>query len=155
MLAGPTTSGSTGITVSQPTPPPADGQQPSQQPYQQPYQQQPYQQQPYPQGGYAQGGYTQQGYGYAPSTPNNTMALVSLIAGIGGLTILPFIASIVAVITGHIAKKQISETGEGGSGLATGGLVTGYIGIGLGILGIIIVVVFWGALMTAATTSGY
>lgn len=136
--------------MSQPTPPPADGQQPyQQQPYQQPYPQQ------YPQQGYAQGGYTQQGYGYAPSAPNNTMALVSLIAGIGGLTVLPVIASIVAVITGHIAKKQIAETGENGSGLATGGLVTGYIGIGLGVLGIIALIAFWGIFATTMSTSGY
>ena len=142
--------------MSQPTPPPADGQQPYQQ---QPYQQQPYQQQPYPQQypqqGYAQGGYTQQGYAYAPAAPNNTMALVSLIAGIGGLTLLPFIASIVAVITGHIAKKQIAETGENGSGLATGGLVTGYIGIGFGVLGLIAIIAFWGVFATAASTAGY
>lgn len=38
-----------------------------------------------------------------PST--NTMALVSLIAGIVGLTIFPFVGSIVAVITGNIGPK--------------------------------------------------
>ena len=72
--------------------------------------------------------------GYAPQRPTNSMALVSLISGIAGLTLFPFVASIVAIVTGHMAKRQIAETGEEGSGMATGGLVTGYIGVGIGLL---------------------
>jgi hypothetical protein len=66
------------------------------------------------------------------------MAIVSLVAGIAGLFIFPFIGSIIAVITGHMAKKEISAS-QGrltGDGLATGGLVTGYIGLALWICGI-------------------
>jgi hypothetical protein len=137
--------------VSQPTQPPYDGQQPyqqpgqqpGQQPYQQPYQQpgqQPYQQ-PGQQPGYPQQ-YAQQGYGYAAPPSNNSMALVSLISGIAGWVILPVIGGIVAIITGHMAKKQIAQTGEGGSGMATAGLVLGYIGVALGILGGIALAVF-------------
>lgn len=98
-------------------PPPQGGQPPPQYPPPQGY--------PPPQ--YPPGGY----YAPAPSKPNNTLAIVSLISGIAGLTVLPFLASIVGVICGHIAKKQISESQgrEGGEGLATAGIVTGYIGI--------------------------
>lgn len=100
-------------------------------PYEQPPQGQQlaYPQQPYGQAGYAQPGYPQPygNYAYPPARPNNSLALVSLLCGIGGVTILPFVASIVAVITGHMARKQIRETGEGGDGMAVGGLILGWI----------------------------
>lgn len=137
--------------MSQPTPPyDPNAQQPYQAPapgYQQPYAQQPYGQPPastaYPQQAY--------GYGYAqPAPANNSMALVSLIASIGGFTLLPFIGSIVAVITGHMAKKQIAQTGEGGGGMATAGLVIGYIGIGLGVL----IVIIWIAAVGLIASTG-
>ncbi len=138
--------------MSQPTQPPYDGEQPGQQPYQQPYGQPPaYPQQPgyaQQQPGYPQQ-YAQQGYGYAPPS-NNSMALVSLIAGIAGWVLVPVIGGIVAIITGHMAKKQIAQTGEGGSGMATAGLVLGYVGVALGILGGIAFAVF----IVAAANSG-
>lgn len=145
--------------VSQPTPP-DDGQQPyqpygQQPPAQQPYGQQPYPDQQYPQPGYSQPyaqGYPQQysGYGY-PAPTTNTMAVVSMVAGIAGLTVVFFIGSIVAVITGHMARKQIAERGEGGSGMATAGLVMGYIGIALGVLAIIAAILI--PLMIVASSS--
>ena len=50
------------------------------------------------------------------------LSLLFFVCGIG---------SILAVIFGHIARKQIRERGEQGSGLATAGLIIGYIGIGI------------------------
>jgi len=49
------------------------------------------------------------------------MAIVSLISGILGWTLLPFLGSIVAVITGHKAKKEIRNSmGQlGGDGMTT------------------------------------
>jgi hypothetical protein len=66
------------------------------------------------------------------------MAIISLIAGILGITFVPFLGSIAAVITGSMAKKEIRESGGavGGDGLATAGLVLGWIGVGLGVLGL-------------------
>ena len=130
-------------------------------------QQQPYGQQPY--GGQAYGGqpYGQQPYGAEPyppthgqqyygtaSRPNNTMAIVSLIAGIAGLTVVPFIASVVAVITGHMARRQIAETGDEGGGLATAGLVMGWIGVVLGVLLIVAAVLFFGVMAASVSTVG-
>jgi|SRR5579859_506105 len=71
---------------------------------------------------------------------NSTSAIISLVAGILGLTLFPIIGSIVAVITGHMAKGEIARSNGalGGDGLATFGLVLGYIGIGLTVLGVCI-----------------
>ena len=96
--------------MSQPAPPPYEGRQPYQQPT-------------YPQQ------YGQQGHGYARTAPTNSTAIVALIAGIAGLTFLPLIGSIVAVIVGPMAKKQIALTGEQGDGLARAGIITGWIGM--------------------------
>lgn len=69
----------------------------------------------------------------APKT--STLAIVSLVAGIAGWTILPLIGSIVAIVTGHMAKAEIREQvgSLGGDGLATAGLVLGYLSIGLSV----------------------
>ena len=77
--------------------------------------------------------------GYSnPNPPTSSMALISLIAGILGLTFIPIIGSIVAVITGPMARKEIRESAGGlsGDGLATAGIILGWIGVGLTILGI-------------------
>ena len=89
----------------------------------------------------------------APGTGKvtNTMALITLIAGIGGFTFLPFIGSIVAVITGPIADKQIAQTGEDGSQLSKIGKILGWVGLGLWILGTIGFVLFWVALAANAS----
>jgi hypothetical protein len=62
---------------------------------------------------------------------SSTLALVSLIAGITGWTVLPFIGAIVAIITGHMAKSEISKSGGTvtGGGMATIGLILGYLAI--------------------------
>ena len=65
--------------------------------------------------------------GAAPRT--NGLAIASLVLGIVWVY---WIGSILAVIFGHRAKKQIDATGgaQGGRGLAVAGLVLGWIGIG-------------------------
>jgi hypothetical protein len=83
---------------------------------------------------------------YYPPSPqpvpqqNSTTALLSLIAGIAGLTIFPGIGSIIAVILGHMAKGEIARSGGtlGGGGAATWGLVLGYIGVAGIVLGVCI-----------------
>jgi hypothetical protein len=114
------------------------------QPYgQQPgYGQQPYAQQPY--GGQHDGGQYGAGQygGYPAAQKTNTMAIVSLISSILGFTAVPFLGSIVGIVTGHMALRQIRDTGEGGSGLAKAGLIIGYAVIALTVLAIIAVVAF-------------
>jgi hypothetical protein len=69
--------------------------------------------------------------------PNSSTAVISLIAGILGLTFFPLLGSIIAIITGMMAQKEIreSEGTVGGEGLATAGMIMGWIGIGLAVLG--------------------
>ncbi len=88
---------------------------------------------------------------------DSTLAIVSLITGILGWSIFPFIGSIVAVITGHLAKKEIRESGGmmGGDGMALAGLILGYTAIGIGILCIIAFVLFITLAATSSITSFY
>ncbi|WP_237111761.1 DUF4190 domain-containing protein [Nocardioides sp. WS12] len=59
----------------------------------------------------------------------NTFAILALVFGLlGGLLAIPL---------GHIARSQIRRTGEGGAGMATAGLVLGYLAL-----------VLWAALVT-------
>ena len=75
-----------------------------------------------------------------PATRTSTMAIVSLIAGIVGLTLLPIIGSIAAVITGYMARKEIraSAGAISGDGMALAGLIMGWIGVVLSIVGLCI-----------------
>jgi len=76
----------------------------------------------------------------AAAPASNTMALVSLIAGIVGLTIFPLIGSVVAVITGPMARKEIAASAgaQGGDGMARAGIILGWVGIGISVLGVCI-----------------
>jgi len=56
---------------------------------------------------------------------SNGMAIAAMVCGIVGC-ITPGVG-IVAIILAIVAKKQIVRTGEGGSGMATAGLVLGII----------------------------
>ncbi|MBE0411710.1 MAG: DUF4190 domain-containing protein [Anaerolineales bacterium] len=69
---------------------------------------------------------------------SSTLAIVSLVAGILSWFLLPLIGSIVAVVTGHMAKREIRESlGKlSGDGMATAGLILGYVQLALIILGI-------------------
>jgi hypothetical protein len=90
---------------------------------------------------------------------NSTMALVSLISGIAGWTIVPFIGAIVAVITGHMAKNEIKRGGGmiTGNGMATWGLILGYVNIALGLCVICLLVLSFAGLITIPfiNTSNY
>ena len=77
----------------------------------------------------------------------NTLAVVSLVAGIGSFFahIVPgiggFTVALIAVITGYMARKQIKETGEQGMGMATAGMIIGIVHIALLVL-LVIVLIF-------------
>ncbi len=67
-----------------------------------------------------------------PQPKTSGLAIASLICGITAWTILPiFLTAIAAVITGHMAKKEIKASGGtlSGGGMATAGLILGYLNI--------------------------
>jgi uncharacterized transporter YbjL len=75
--------------------------------------------------------------------PTNTLAIVSLVAGIAGYVLPhPFIAGLVAIVTGHMARGQIRRTGERGGGLALAGLLLGYIHFALSLILIAFILAF-------------
>jgi|SRR5580658_1885184 hypothetical protein len=67
------------------------------------------------------------------------LAFISLGFGIGQI-FLPFLGGIVAVVCGHAAKSQIKQTGEQGAGMATAGLVLGYLGFAVQMLVLLLIV---------------
>jgi hypothetical protein len=72
---------------------------------------------------------------YTPVARTSTLAIISLIGGITGWTVLPFLGAIVAVITGHMAQSEIKKSGGmiTGKGMATAGLILGYLAIAGGL----------------------
>jgi hypothetical protein len=78
-------------------------------------------------------------YGYA--TPSrNGLAIASMVCGIVGVVMffLYAIPCIVAVVLGHVALSQIKRTGQAGKGMAVAGIATGYTGIGLFALALVL-----------------
>ena len=67
----------------------------------------------------------------------NGLAIASLFCGLAQLAFGP-LATIPAIVLGHMARGQIRRTGEQGAGLALAGLVLGW---GAVILGVIVIVV--------------
>jgi len=59
----------------------------------------------------------------------NALAIVSLASGIVAWVAMPLLGGIVAVLTGHLAKRQIRRSREQGASLATAGLVLGYLNL--------------------------
>lgn len=105
-----------------------------------------------PQPYYPAGDPSQQG---TPASQTNTLAIVSLIAGIASYLFLPFIGAIVAVITGHMALGQIKRTGETGRGFALTGTILGYVHLALAILtGIVLLIIIVTGGLVAVGSAG-
>ncbi len=78
----------------------------------------------------------------------SSLAIVSLVSGLVGWTFIPIIGAIVAIITGHLAKKEMRDSAGtlNGNGMALAGLILGYVQIGLVVLGIVAFILFFAAL---------
>jgi hypothetical protein len=79
-----------------------------------------------------------------PTAPRTTssLAVVSFICGILGWTAMPFIGAIVAVITGHLARREIrAAPGQfEGEWMAVLGLVLGYIQLAVVVIVILLII---------------
>jgi small-conductance mechanosensitive channel len=69
-------------------------------------------------------------------------ATVSLICGILAWLGLFGLGGVLAVIFGHVAKKEIRTTDEqiDGDGIATAGLILGYLNIAITVLGVLLAI---------------
>ena len=78
----------------------------------------------------------------------SALAIVSLVLGLLGWTLLPFLASIGAVICGHLARAEIRRNPAtmDGDGMAIAGLVLGWSLIIITVLTLLAVVLFFGGL---------
>lgn len=70
--------------------------------------------------------------------PTSTLAIISLIGGILGFTAAPVLGTVVALITGYMARNEtraVPPTASG-DGLATAGIVMGWIQVALTVIGL-------------------
>lgn len=82
----------------------------------------------------------------------SSLAVASLCLGIGSWILIPIVGAIAAVITGHMARKEIREKPSEleGDGLAIAGLVTGYANLVLSCFAALFMIVVFGGLAAAA-----
>jgi predicted acyltransferase len=79
----------------------------------------------------------------------NGKAVASLVCGIAGLVFLPMVLSIAALVLGYQARRELRERpADGGSGLATAGVVLGWIGVVWGVL-----IIFFAVILALGTMS--
>lgn len=78
----------------------------------------------------------------------STLAVISLVAGILGWTLMPVLGSLAAIITGHMARAEIRrDPGRlEGDGLAITGLILGWVNVALVVLAILAIFLFFGGL---------
>jgi hypothetical protein len=78
--------------------------------------------------------------------PTSTLATVSLIAGILGFIMLPIIGGIVALWAGYAARKETraNPPTASGDGMATAGIVMGWIQIVLAVVGVCCAIAYFG-----------
>ena len=82
--------------------------------------------------------FQQQGPYYSPP-PTAGAATASLILGICGLVVCPLVCSVLAIVYGKRARREIAASNGrlGGDSYASAGIITGWIGLGLCALGIL------------------
>jgi hypothetical protein len=92
-----------------------------------------------------QGTWSPSGHQARPGIPpapggSNGKATASLVFGIVGLLVCPLICSVVAVVLGHRSRNEIdaSQGRQRNRGVATAGIVLGWIGIVIVVLGLLV-----------------
>lgn len=86
-----------------------------------------------------------------PAGATNSMATIAFVVSLVGLLLVPVAGSIVGIILGHQARKQIAVTREGGSGLATAAIVIGWISLALIVLSVLAFFFFFFIIAASST----
>jgi hypothetical protein len=94
---------------------------------------------------------------YAPALRTSGMAIASLVMGVVGWTLLPLIGSILAIIFGYAARKEIRQRPNelSGEGIALAGLVLGWLMVGISILVLCLGVIGLCFFLPFSSTVGY
>ncbi|MFI6130340.1 DUF4190 domain-containing protein [Micromonospora sp. NPDC051141] len=117
---------------------------------------------PYAAPGYPPAGYPQPGAypppgayaGYAPpASRTNTLAIVALVLSLVGFT--SCITAPIGAIMGHVAQRQIRETGEQGEGMAKAAIIVGWILTALLVAGIIFYIVMIAIAINSDSSTNY
>ena len=87
----------------------------------------------------APGAYNQQGYG--PGYPSNNLGGWALGLSIGAFFLSCLPLSIAAIVLGSKAKRAVSEGRANNGGMASAGIILGWVGIAVGI--IVVAVIIW------------
>jgi hypothetical protein len=124
-------------------PPPFPGGQPY--PGAQPYQTG----QPYPTGQTYPGA----AYGAPAYYPKNNLAVWSLVLGIAAFVLsCGLFTGIPAVIVGNSAKRAVAEGQANNDGMATAGIILGWVAIGLSVVGLVLLLAFLPAFLAWVET---
>ncbi|MGW4499257.1 DUF4190 domain-containing protein [Micromonospora sp. NPDC004336] len=91
-------------------------------------------------------------YGYAAPQRTNGIAIAALVLALVGFA--SCITAPVGAILGHVAQKQIQQTGESGEGMAKAAIIIGWILTGLIVLAILFYVALIIFAISQADTSG-
>jgi hypothetical protein len=85
----------------------------------------------------------------ANTRSTSALAVISLVFGILGWLPVPVFGSIVAIVTGHLARAEIRRDPQGteGDGMAVAGLVLGYSALAVCVLAIAFVFLFLGGMV--------
>jgi len=84
----------------------------------------------------------QRTYPQQPAREQRTspLAIGSLVASILGLTALPTVGSVIGLVLGYVARTEIrDDESVNGEGLATAGIILGWIGVGLTLVAFLLV----------------
>lgn len=88
-----------------------------------------------------------------PNPKTSPLAITSLVTGLLGWTLMPVLGSLVAIVTGHMARSEIRRSGGtlDGDGMALVGLALGWAPVVLGLLGLMVVFLFLGGVAWLAS----
>lgn len=76
---------------------------------------------------------------FGAQRPTNGLAMAALICGLCQIFFW-VLTGVPAIVLGHLARRQIRQTGEAGDGMALTGMILGYIGLALAVLFTVIIV---------------